>query len=138
MEAMEAMKSQRIFGIVLAGLLSFIVVMLTRGQAVRVKSIEGQGNNLTRAVQSYDALQKYFYLQDGSSLYLEQYPKASGDNPYSDEWSFSQAHIAILDLSTVRGGAGRNYVGDLADREIGQERYWNTTGARGLAGDSSH
>ena len=60
-------------------------------------------NNRDRAVASYNAMQKYFYKQDGSHLYLEQYPAQSGDNTYSYEWPFSQAHIATIDLSTVPG-----------------------------------
>src|SRR5579859_2826847 len=128
------MKRQRILGAVLVWLLSLTVVVLTGGQIVQAKSISDQESSLARAIQSYNALQKYFYLQDASSLYLEQYPQATGDNPYSYEWPFSQAYIATLDLSTVPGDAGRNYANDAKDREIGQERYWNTTGATGLPG----
>lgn len=132
------MKRQRIFGAVLAGLLSLILVALTGGQVVQAQSAGSRESDLARAIQSYAALQKYFYLQDGTSLYMEQYPKASGDNSYSYEWPFSQAHIATLDLSTVQGDAGHDYAADLADREVGQERYWNTTGATGLAGYDSY
>jgi hypothetical protein len=132
------MKRQRILGAVLAWLLSLTIVVLTGGQIVQAKSISDQESNLARAIQSYNALQKYFYLQDASSLYLEQYPQATGDNPYSYEWPFSQAYIATLDLSTVPGDGGRNYANDVKDREIGQERYWNTTGATGLPGYDSY
>src|SRR5690242_19065190 len=82
-------------------------------------------------------MQKYFYKQDGSHLYLEQYPAQSGDNTYSYEWPFSQAHIATIDLSTVPG-LGAGYKAAVADRSVGQEHYWNTTGTTGVAGYDSY
>ena len=97
-----------------------------------------QENNQSRASASYDALQKYFYENDGSYLYHEQYPVASGDNAYSYEWSFSQAHIATIDLSNLPGESGRLYGNAVKDRWQGQERYWNTTGATGLPGYDSY
>ncbi len=33
-----------------------------------------QQTNANRAVDAYKALQKYFYVQDGTSLYRETYP----------------------------------------------------------------
>lgn len=132
------MKHRRILGAVFAGLLSLIVVTLTGGQAVQAKSVEDRGSNLTRAIQSYDAMQQFFYQQDGSHLYQEQYPRATNDNSYSYEWPFSQARIATIDLSTVPGGAGRAYSSAVADRSLGQERYWNTTGTTGLPGYDSY
>ncbi|WP_242527355.1 glycoside hydrolase family 76 protein [Ktedonosporobacter rubrisoli] len=98
----------------------------------------GNSDNWSRALASYVALQKYFYKQDGSHLYLEQYPVQSGDNTYSYEWPFSQAHIATLDLSNIPGITGRQFARDLADRAQGQEHYWNTTGATGVAGYDSY
>jgi len=92
----------------------------------------------SRASASYDAMQKYFYEQDGSHLYHEQYPVATGDNHYSYEWPFSQAHTATLDLANLPGDAGRFYRTALQDRWLGQERYWNTTGATGLPGYDSY
>jgi predicted alpha-1,6-mannanase (GH76 family) len=83
-------------------------------------------------------MQHYFYQQDGSHLYQEQYPRATNDNRYSYEWPFSQAHIATIDLSTVPGEAGRGYDSAVADRSVGQERYWNITGTTGLAGYDSY
>jgi len=94
-------------------------------------------NNQARAAASYAAMQKYFYKQDGSHLYLEQYPAQSGDNTYSYEWPFSQAHIATLDLTSIPV-AGHSYIADLTDRSLGQEHYWNTTGATGVAGYDSY
>ena len=42
-------------------------------------------SNRSRAIASYEALQKYFYVNDGSYLYHEQYPVAATDNAYSYE-----------------------------------------------------
>lgn len=132
------MRRPRIFGVLLTGLLCLTIVVLTGGQTVQAKGATDSKNNLDRAILSYNALQKYFYQQDGSSLYLEQYPAQSGDNTYSYEWPFSQAYIATLDLSALPGKAGREYTEALANREIGQERFWNTTGATGLPGYDSY
>ncbi|MBO0781982.1 MAG: glycoside hydrolase family 88 protein [Ktedonobacteraceae bacterium] len=98
----------------------------------------GRGDNQARALASYAAMQKYFYKQDGSHLYLEQYPAQANDNPYSYEWPFSQAHIATIDLSYIPGSVGRGYGAAVADRSLGQEHYWNTTGTTGLAGYDSY
>jgi hypothetical protein len=96
-----------------------------------------EATNQQRAIASYVAMQKYFYQQDGSRLYLERYPVQAGDNTYSHEWPFSQAHIATMDLAFVPG-LGSSYRADLSDRLLGQEHYWNTTGTTGLPGyDSS-
>lgn len=135
---MKTMKRRQILGALLAGLLGPAFTSLVGGQVVQAKGLADHKSNLDRALASYGALQKYFYLQDGSSLYLEEYPSQSGDNPYSYEWPFSQAYIATLDLSALPGEAGRNFRCALADREIGQERYWNTTGATGLPGYDSY
>jgi predicted alpha-1,6-mannanase (GH76 family) len=132
------MKRRRIFGTVLVGLLSITIIALTGGQAVQASSIAERNSNLERAIQSYNAMQHYFYQQDGSHLYQEQYPRATNDNRYSYEWPFSQAHIATIDLSTVPGEAGRGYDSAVADRSVGQERYWNITGTTGLAGYDSY
>lgn len=132
------MKRRQILGALLAGLLGPTFANLAGGQVVQAKALADHKSNLDRALASYDVLQKYFYLQDGSGLYLEEYPLQSGDNPYSYEWPFSQAHIATLDLSALPGEAGRAFRSALEDREIGQERYWNTTGATGLPGYDSY
>ena len=132
------MKRHRIFGAVLVGLLSIASIMLTGGQVVQASSMEKHNGNLERAVQSYNAMQQFFYQQDGSHLYLEEYPRVATDNAYSYEWPFSQAHIATIDLATVPGKTGRDYRTAVADRSLGQERYWNTTGATGLPGYDSY
>lgn len=98
----------------------------------------GIGDNRQRAIASYAAMQKYFYKQDGSHLYLEQYPVQANDNSYSYEWPFSQARIATIDLSYTPSEAGHDFEAAVADRSLGQERYWNTTGATGVAGYDSY
>lgn len=132
------MKRRQILSTLIAGLLGSSLAALSRGQVVQAKGLTTHPTNLDRALASYDALQKYFYQQDGSDLYLEEYPLQSSDNPYSYEWPFSQAYIATLDLSAVPEAAGRNFRSALANREAGQERYWNTTGTTGLPGYDSY
>lgn len=92
-----------------------------------------------RALASYEAMQRYLYADDGSSLYLEHFPRAPEDRTYSFEWPFSQAHVATLDLTGLPGRVGRQLSDDLADREVGQERYWNAEGGTtGLPGYDSY
>jgi uncharacterized protein YyaL (SSP411 family) len=98
-----------------------------------------QQSKIDRAVASYEAMQEYLYVDDGSSLYLERYPLAGHDRQYSYEWPFSQAHIATLDLTGIHGNVGRQFEDDLADRKVGQERYWNDGGgSTGLPGYDSY
>jgi hypothetical protein len=104
----------------------------------RVMAMEADGN-LQRALASYAAMQKYFYKQDGSHLYLEQYPVQTGDNTYSYEWPFSQAHVATIDLSNIPGPLGHSYLAAVADRSLGQEHYWKASGGTtGLPGYDSY
>ncbi|MBZ2196225.1 glycoside hydrolase family 76 protein [Occultella gossypii] len=92
-----------------------------------------------RAVASYEAMQEYLYADDGSNLYLERYPLGGEDRAYSFEWPFSQAHIATLDLTGIPGRLGNGFADDLADRAVGQERYWNADGGTtGLPGYDSY
>lgn len=99
----------------------------------------GQSRNADRAVAAYQAMQDHLYTTDGSSLYLERTVPTADDRTYSFEWPFSQAHIATLDLTGLPGRAGREFRDDLADRKVGQERYWNTTGgSTGLPGYDSY
>ncbi|HEY2174803.1 MAG TPA: glycoside hydrolase family 76 protein [Mycobacteriales bacterium] len=91
------------------------------------------------AVTSYDALQKYLYVGDGSYLYHEQYPVQPKDNKYSYEWPFSQAHVATLDLVGIGGRTGASFGPALRDRSAGQERYWNAAGGTtGVPGYDSY
>ena len=100
---------------------------------------DGQlSTNATRAVVSYQALQRYLAVNDGSGLYNERYPSATGDNPYSYEWPFSQVHVATLDLTGMPGRQGARFRADLADRAAAQERYWSTSGTTGVPGYASY
>jgi uncharacterized protein YyaL (SSP411 family) len=95
--------------------------------------------HVERAVASYEAMQEHLYVDDGSGLYLERFPRHAGDRPYSYEWPFSQAHVATLDLTGMPGRTGRQFVDDLADRERGQEHFWNADGGTtGLPGYDSY
>src|SRR5579859_3091800 len=124
---------------IVASLSGITLAGLTQGMGLPVSaSTNDLGGNRLRALASYNAMQTYFYKQDGSHLYLEQYPAAAQSNPYSYEWPFSQAHIATLDLTNLPGVDGRSFLPALLDREMGQEHYWNTTGATGLAGYDSY
>ncbi|MET7451398.1 glycoside hydrolase family 76 protein [Streptomyces sp. NPDC005574] len=84
----------------------------------------GPGRALSRATAAYSALRRGFDAKDGSGLVREQYPAADGDNAYSYEWPFSQAHIAALDLTAVDA----TYESELARRATAQEHYWNPGG----------
>jgi hypothetical protein len=91
-----------------------------------------------QAVASYQALQRYLAVPDGSGLYRERYPVAAGDNPYSYEWPFSQVHAATLDLTGLPGELGAGFRPDLEARTVGQERYWSTRGTTGVPGYASY
>src|SRR3569833_469993 len=93
-------------------------------------------SNAERARLSYSTLQRFLAVNDGSGLYLERYPKADGDNAYSYEWPYSQAHVATLDLT---GMPGSPYKQDLRNRVVGQERFWKADGGTtGVAGYASY
>ena len=95
--------------------------------------------SIDRATASYEAMQNYLFVDDGSSLYLERFPLAEEDRQYSYEWPFSQAHIATLDLAGIEGKTGQQFEDDLADRGVGQEQYWNAAGGTtGLPGYDSY
>lgn len=113
-----------------------LVLALSAGTASAAPA-HTRGREAQRAVAAYQALQRYLYVADGSSLYHERYPVQSGDNAYSYEWPFSQAHVATLDLTGMPGGHA--FAADLADRARGQERYWHAEGGTtGLPGYDSY
>jgi hypothetical protein len=84
-----------------------------------------QQTNANRAVAAYNTLQKYFYVQDGTSLYRETYPW-SGGNKYSFLWPFSRALVGTLALAGVPTNlTGRtSYVSAVQDRFKGLANYW--------------
>jgi Glycosyl hydrolase family 76 len=86
-----------------------------------------QQTNATRAVSAYNAMQKYFYVQDGTSLYREMYPW-NGGTRYSYLWEFSRALIGTLCLAGVPSSLlGRtNYRSAVQDRFKALGRYWDS------------
>jgi hypothetical protein len=89
-----------------------------------------------RAAVAYAALQQWFAADDGSGLYHEQYPVEPGDNAYSYEWPFSQAHVAALDLTAMKH-SGRGYTAALRQHDQAQLNYWHDAGSTGLPGFAS-
>jgi hypothetical protein len=74
---------------------------------------------IDRATAFSELMQKYLFVDAGSSLYLERFWLAEEDRPYSYEWPFSQAHIATLDRDGIEGETGQRFGDDVADRGIG-------------------
>lgn len=83
----------------------------------------------SRAAASYSAMQAYFYRNDGTSLYREEYPVRSGDNTYSYEWPFGQAYAATVDMANIG-----SYSGDVTDRTAGLSHYYSSDGRSPNAG----
>jgi mannose/cellobiose epimerase-like protein (N-acyl-D-glucosamine 2-epimerase family) len=99
----------------------------------------GAQSNAAKAASSFRSMQTYLAVPDGSGLYHEQYPVAAGDNPYSYEWPFSQAHIAIADLANQFGARGAQFDSALKVADAAQEHYWNAEGgSTGLPGYASY
>ncbi len=101
-------------------------------------SVQAAPSNADRALASYSAMQKYFFVNDGSLLYQEWYPRSAGDNPYSYLWPFSQARQATIDLVNLPHKQGQPFNGDVQQRNQALEHYWNTTGTTGLPGYDSY
>jgi Glycosyl hydrolase family 76 len=80
-----------------------------------------------RATSTYESLQRYFFLgPDQNNLYQENYPKQTGDNPYSYLFPYREATAAAVSLN----GAMRNSVvhrPDLVTRFSTFARYWTAT-----------
>src|SRR5258708_2978947 len=79
-----------------------------------------QQTNATRAVTVYNAMQKYFYVQGGTSLYRETYPWTGG-NKYSYLWPFSRALVGTLALA----GVSTSYTSAVQNRFTGLANYWD-------------
>ena len=78
-----------------------------------------------RAVQAYDAMQTHLYLGgNGNKLYLESYPKQTGDNDYSYFWPMREATVATVGLSRLPK-IGDRYERDVADRFAAINHYWD-------------
>ncbi|MGA8115975.1 MAG: glycoside hydrolase family 76 protein [Actinocatenispora sp.] len=118
-----------------AGALGATVTAAVLGEAAPAVAGGADRTHRDRAERSMAALRRYFSVPDDSGLLRETHP-AGGDNPYSYEWPFSQAHVAALDLLGVDGSrAARRRVADFA---AGQERYWEDTSSTGVAGYASY
>ncbi len=79
-----------------------------------------QQTNADRAVAAYNAMQKYFYVNDGTSLYRETYPWTGG-NKYSFLWPFSRALVGTLALA----GVSTSYTSAVQNRFTGLANYWD-------------
>lgn len=93
---------------------------------------------IDRAKASYAAMQTHLAVDDGLGLYHEHYPAPAEGNAYSYEWPFSQAHIAALDLSSMRGSAGTEFLPALAQHSDAQMLYWTTRSTTGFPGFASY
>jgi len=82
--------------------------------------------NANRAVAVYNAMQKHFFVQDGTSLYRQTCPW-SGGNTYSFVWELSRAVVGTLALAGVPGSlvGGANYASAVQNRFAALANYWN-------------
>src|SRR5262249_20070633 len=96
------------------------------GGVVEVAGLTNQQTNANRAVTAYNAMQKYFAVQDGSSLYRETYPW-SGGNKYSFLLPFPRAVTGTLAAAGVPQSltGGRSYVPAVQSRFGGLALYWD-------------
>lgn len=80
----------------------------------------------TRAVACYNAMQKYFYVTDGTSLYRETYAWSGGNN-YSYLWPFTRALVGTLALAGVPSSlvGGTSYASAVQNRVAALANYWD-------------
>ncbi len=80
-----------------------------------------------RAQDSYAAMQRYLYLGVAdNNMYLEAYPKQSGDNAYSFVWSLREATAATIDVNQMPPTHGA-YSADIARRFTALSHYWDAS-----------
>lgn len=113
-----------------AGLSAAVVATAAIGQ----RGPGTAGATLGRALAWHVALERCFAVADGTGLYREYHPPEPRDERYSTEWPFSQAHIALLDLTMIPGATGRRFAPALAKVRAAQARYWSKTSTTGRAG----
>jgi hypothetical protein len=79
-----------------------------------------------RAAIAYAAMQRHFWVGDGTRLYREAYPWQGG-NQYAFLWPFSRALLGTLSLAGIPAGlvTGVDCAAAVADRMAGLATYWN-------------
>lgn len=84
--------------------------------------------NARRAVVAYNAMQRHFFANDGTSLYRE-IGTWLGPGRHAYLWEFSRALSGTLALAGLPNGlvGGVSYAADVQDRFRGLEQYWNAT-----------
>jgi len=114
---------------ILAGTVGFSALEASQlgASLAEAASSSTQQTNASRAVAAYNAMQKYFYVSNGPSLYRETYPVVSGGNPYAFLWEFSRALVGTLALAGVPSSlvGGTSYVSAVQDRFAGLANYWD-------------
>jgi hypothetical protein len=98
------------------------------GSFVPTTTYAAVADNATRAVDAYNAMQKYFSVT-GRKLYRENYPfNSATDRPNSYLWAFEEAAKATLHMYGLPGRAS-TYAQAIQDRLSAREVYWdgNTT-----------
>jgi hypothetical protein len=84
------------------------------GKPASTKTLRG---NPARALQAFNTMQQYFYIQ-GSGLYKGE--------PYSFLWPFSQALAATVSVAHIPG-VSSSFAHELYVRLYGLERYWDAS-----------
>ena len=81
----------------------------------------------SRAVTCYNAMQQYFFVTDGTSLYRETYPWSAGSNTYSYLWPFTRALVGTLALAGVPRAMlpGTDYAAAAQNRVAALAKYWD-------------
>ncbi len=97
----------------------------TGAKKKKPKGKPGLHGNPARALVGYAAMQHNFYIP-GTGLYLGE--------PYSYLWPFSQALVATVSVSGIRGQAAKQavtYARELHVRMYGLAKYWSPSSSVG-------
>jgi hypothetical protein len=101
-----------------------VAPLLDMASLVPTTSYAAVAENATRAVDAYNAMQKYFSVT-GRKLYRENYPfNSATDRPNSYLWAFEEAAKATLHMYGLPGRAS-TYAQAIQDRLSGREVYWD-------------
>jgi hypothetical protein len=101
-----------------------VAPLLDMGSFVPTTTYAAVADNATRAVDAYNAMQKYFSVT-GRKLYRENYPfNSATDRPNSYLWAFEEAAKATLHMYGLPGRAS-TYAQAIQDRLSGREVYWD-------------